>query len=220
MLADFLTKSVSRPVLSCSLRSLHVVGLGFLILTKGSADLGLFYASSGDSGLCAYSDADWGNCKQTRCSITGFIVSFNNCLIIWKTRKQPTVSLSTAEAKYKALTDLSTKVLWLRQFVKELSLCKLDGPTVVFDDNQGCINTASSDSNSNPRHMKHVEIQLHFIREVIQNGLIKVVYVPANKMLVDFMTKSVCRPTLVKCLEALNVLSLRARGDVENRAKC
>ncbi|MBW0535465.1 hypothetical protein O181_075180 [Austropuccinia psidii MF-1] len=185
---------------------------------KGTANLGLFYVSNGGSSLCAYSDADWGNCKRTRQSVTGFTISFNDCLIIWKTRKQPTVSLSTAEAEYKALTDLSTEVLWLRQFVMELSLCKLDGPTIIFNDNQGCINTASSDSNSNARRMKHVEIQLHFIREVIQNGLIKVVYIPTSKMLADFMTKSVCRPTLVKCLEALNVLSLRARGDVENRA--
>ncbi|MBW0505428.1 hypothetical protein O181_045143 [Austropuccinia psidii MF-1] len=155
---------------------------------KGTAGLGLFYASGGGSGLCAYSDADWGNCKQTRRSVTGFIISFNSCLVIWKTRKQPTVSLSTTEAEYKALTDLSTEVLWLRQFLKELSLCRLEGPTIVFDDNQGCIMTASSDTNSNTRRMKHVEIQLHFIREVIQNNLIKVVYVPTSKMLADFMT--------------------------------
>ncbi|MBW0495496.1 hypothetical protein O181_035211 [Austropuccinia psidii MF-1] len=78
---------------------------------RGTADLGLYYASSEDSGLCAYSDTDWGNCKQTRQSVTGFIVSLHNCLIIWKTRKQLTVSLSTAEAEYKALTDLSTELL-------------------------------------------------------------------------------------------------------------
>ncbi|MBW0531847.1 hypothetical protein O181_071562 [Austropuccinia psidii MF-1] len=108
---------------------------------RGTADLGLCYALSGDSGLCAYSDADWGNCRQTRRSVNGFVVSFHNCLIIWKTRKQLTVSSSTAEAKYKALTNLSTELLWLRQFVKELSLCQLNGPTTVFDDNQGCIST-------------------------------------------------------------------------------
>ncbi|MBW0478652.1 hypothetical protein O181_018367 [Austropuccinia psidii MF-1] len=187
---------------------------------KGTTYLGLLYALNKDSGFCAYSDADWGNCKHTRHSFTGFILSFNNCLIIWKTHKQPMVSLSTTKAEYKALTDLCTKVLWLRQFVKELCLCELDGPTTLFNDNQGCINMASSDRNSNTRRMKNVEIQLHFIREVIHNGLIKIVYVPTSKMLADSITNSVCRPTLVKCLEALSVLILRARGDVENREKC
>ncbi|MBW0541029.1 hypothetical protein O181_080744 [Austropuccinia psidii MF-1] len=73
--------------------------LHVLLYLKGTAGLGLFYASGGGSGLCAYSDADWGNCKQTRRSVTGFIISFNSCLVIWKTRKQPTVSLSTTEAE-------------------------------------------------------------------------------------------------------------------------
>ncbi|MBW0476654.1 hypothetical protein O181_016369 [Austropuccinia psidii MF-1] len=104
---------------------------------------------------------------STRRSVTGFIVTFNGCLVIWKTRKQPTVSLSTAEAEYKALTDLSAELLWLRKFIQELALHQVEGPIYVFSNNQACINTANSDSNCNNWRMKHVEIQLHFIREVI-----------------------------------------------------
>ncbi|MBW0545560.1 hypothetical protein O181_085275 [Austropuccinia psidii MF-1] len=185
-------------------------------LSQGTVDYGLHYTADGVGNICADSDADWGNCRETRRSITGFVISFKHCLVIWKTRKQHSVSLSTVEAEYKALMDLSTEVLWLQQFVKELSLCELVSPTTFFDHNQGCINTANSDSNSNTRHMKHVDIQLHFIREAIWNELIKVIYIPSDKMMADFMTKSVCRPALVKCLNALNVLSLRARGDVES----
>ncbi|MBW0505352.1 hypothetical protein O181_045067 [Austropuccinia psidii MF-1] len=184
---------------------------------RGTVAYGLHYATDRDGGLCDYSDADWGNCRQTRRSITGFVISFNHCLVVWKTCKQSSVSLSTAEAEYKALTDLSAEVLWLRQFAKELSLCDLNGPITVFEDNQGCINTANSDSNSNTRRMKHVDIQLHFIREVIRSGLIKVMYIPSERMLADFMTKSVGKPVLRKCLDALNILSMRARGDVDDQ---
>ncbi|MBW0581957.1 hypothetical protein O181_121672, partial [Austropuccinia psidii MF-1] len=136
-------------------------------------------------------------------------------LRVWKTRKQPTVSLSTAEAEYKALTDLTTELLWLRQFIEELSLGLINFPIDVFSDNQACINTANSDSNYNNRRMKHVEIQLHFIREVINQKKIRVTYVPTHDMLADFMTKSIGRTALNRCLGALNVLCLRARGDVE-----
>ncbi|MBW0524937.1 hypothetical protein O181_064652 [Austropuccinia psidii MF-1] len=66
-------------------------------------------------------------------STTGFVILIGDCLVTWKTRKQPTVSLSTSEAEYKALADLSTEVLWLRQLIQELNLMK------IFDDNQGCI---------------------------------------------------------------------------------
>ncbi|MBW0511856.1 hypothetical protein O181_051571 [Austropuccinia psidii MF-1] len=127
--------------------------------------------------------------RQTKRSITGYVISFNECLVISKTLKQLTVSLSMSEAEYKALTDLSAEVLWLRQFVQKLSLCFLEGPTVIFDNNQGCIITANSDSNSNTRRMEHVEIQLHFIREVIQENKIKVACVPTSEMLADFITK-------------------------------
>ncbi|MBW0552244.1 hypothetical protein O181_091959 [Austropuccinia psidii MF-1] len=128
----------------------------------------------------SYSDADWGNFPQTRRSITGFVITFNGCLVVWKTRKQPTVSLSTAEAEYKALTDLTTELLWLRQFIEELLLGLINFPIDVFSDNQACINTSNSDSNSNNRWMKHVEIQLHLIREVINQKKIRVTYVPSH----------------------------------------
>ncbi|MBW0536457.1 hypothetical protein O181_076172 [Austropuccinia psidii MF-1] len=182
---------------------------------KGSSHQSLVYPFKEVKGIRSYCDADWGNCCQTKRSVTGFIVTFNGCLVIWKTRKQPTVSLSTAEAEYKALTDLSAELLWLRQFTQELALHQVEGPIDVFSDNQACINTANSDSNCNNRRMKHVEIQLHFLREAINQKKIQVTYVPTNVMLADFMTKSVSRHALKQCLDALHVLCLRARGDVE-----
>ncbi|MBW0463326.1 hypothetical protein O181_003041 [Austropuccinia psidii MF-1] len=165
--------------------------------------------------LQSYSDTNWGNCRQTKWSITGFVITFNDCLAIWKTRKQLTVSLSTAEAEYKALTDLTTELLWLRKFIEQLSLSLINSPIDVFNDNQACINTANSDSNSNNRKMKHVVIQLHFIRKVINQKKIQVTYVPTHDMLADFMTKSVSRTSLRRCLGAFHILCLRARGDVE-----
>ncbi|MBW0478283.1 hypothetical protein O181_017998 [Austropuccinia psidii MF-1] len=170
--------------------------LYILCYLRGTVDYGLHYTADGVGDLCAYSDANWGNCRKTQRLITCFVISFKHCLVIWKTRKQHSVSFSTAEAEYKALMDLSTEILWLRQFLKELSLCELVSPTTIFDDNQGCINTANSDSNSNTRCMKHVDIQLHLIREVIWNELIKVIYIPSDEMLAYFMTKLVCRPAL------------------------
>ncbi|MBW0575172.1 hypothetical protein O181_114887 [Austropuccinia psidii MF-1] len=142
-----------------------------------------------------------------------------NCLITWKTRKQPTVSLSISEAEYKALADLSTEVLWLRQLIQELNLMKISKPVTIFDDNQECINTANGDCNSNGRRMKHIEIQLQFIREVIELGIIEVLYVPSCEMLADFLTKSVCRPALQKCLLSLGVLCQRDKGGVESESE-
>ncbi|MBW0490980.1 hypothetical protein O181_030695, partial [Austropuccinia psidii MF-1] len=110
----------------------------------------------------AYSDADWGNCRVSRRSVTGYLVTIHDNLVIWKTRKQPTVSLSSAEAKYEFLTDLSWKLTWFRQFCKEIGIYTENKPIIVHEDNQSCIDTANGNCNTNSRHMKHVDIQLHF----------------------------------------------------------
>ncbi|MBW0511801.1 hypothetical protein O181_051516 [Austropuccinia psidii MF-1] len=186
---------------------------------KGTYSFCLVYQRYQEAKVVAYSDADWGNCRITRQSTTGFVILMGNCLITWKTWKQPTVSLSTSEAEYKALADLGAEVLWLRQLIQELNLMETSKPVTIFDDNQGCINTANGDCNSNGRRMKHIEIQLHFIREVIKLGNMEVLYVPLSEMLADFLTKSVSRPALQKCLLSLGVLCQRGRGGVESESE-
>ncbi|MBW0538635.1 hypothetical protein O181_078350 [Austropuccinia psidii MF-1] len=175
---------------------------------NGSQDLGLSYGGKSHCGVSAYSDADWGNCQTTRRSITGYLACFNQCLVIWKTRKQPTVSLSTAEAEYKSLCDLTLELLWLTQWCEESGILLGSKPIPVYKDNQGCINTANGDSNVNAKHMKHVDIQLHFVKEAVKTGRIRLQYTPSKDMLADFLTKSVPKPILTHALSSLGVLSL------------
>ncbi|MBW0535573.1 hypothetical protein O181_075288 [Austropuccinia psidii MF-1] len=187
---------------------------GFLHVLRylnGSQDLGLVYGGKKQYGISAYGDADWGNCQVTRRSITGYLACFDQCLVIWKTRKQPTVSLSTAEAEYKSLCDLTAELLWLVQWCQESGISTCEGPIPVHEDNQGCINTANGDSNVNGKRMKHVDIQLHFVKEAVKSGRIRLQYTPSKDMLADFLTKSVPKPVLTQALDSLGVLSLGQR---------
>ncbi|MBW0483911.1 hypothetical protein O181_023626 [Austropuccinia psidii MF-1] len=88
-------------------------------------EIGLKYQKDIQEPIVAYSDADWGNCRITRRSTTGYLIKINDNLVIWKTRKQPTVSLSSAEAEYKSLTDLTSEILWLRHFCKEINISEV-----------------------------------------------------------------------------------------------
>ncbi|MBW0538331.1 hypothetical protein O181_078046, partial [Austropuccinia psidii MF-1] len=211
--------TATRPDLSFAVSSLlqfldrpgikHWQGfLHVLRYLSGSQDLGLTYGRRAQYGISAYSDADWGNCQTTQRSVTGYLACFNQCLVIWKTRKQPTVSLSTAEAEYRSLCDLTSELLWLRQWCQECGLAHSDGPIPVHEDNQGCINTANGDSNVNSRRMKHVDIQLHFVKEAIKCGRIQLRYTPSKEMLADFLTKSVPKPVLIHALDSLGVFRL------------
>ncbi|MBW0515830.1 hypothetical protein O181_055545 [Austropuccinia psidii MF-1] len=172
---------------------------------KGTSTIGLNYCRDNQEPPTAYSDADWGNSRVSRCSVTGYLITIHNNLVIWKKRKQPTVSLSLAEAGYKALTDLACELMWFRQFCKEISINTEDKPILVNEDNQGCIDTANGDLNTNSQQMNYVDIQLHFIREVISSSIICLIYTPTTSMLEDFLTKAVCRPALQKTMNCLRL---------------
>ncbi|MBW0470290.1 hypothetical protein O181_010005 [Austropuccinia psidii MF-1] len=104
---------------------------------KGTSTIGLTYFRDNQEPPTAYLDTDWGNFRVSRRSVTGYLITIHNNLVIWKTRKQPTVSLSLAEVEYKALTDLACELMWFRQLCKEISINTEDKPIVVHEDNQG-----------------------------------------------------------------------------------
>ncbi|MBW0521160.1 hypothetical protein O181_060875 [Austropuccinia psidii MF-1] len=125
---------------------------------------GLLYSKVPCEGITTYSNADLGNCRVSQQFVSGYLETLKGFLLFWKTWKQPYVSLSTAEAEYKALCDLTSELLWLCRLVKEFCLFSTIYPIVVQEDNQSCINAANGDCNVNKKRMKHVIIKLHFIK--------------------------------------------------------
>ncbi|MBW0497526.1 hypothetical protein O181_037241 [Austropuccinia psidii MF-1] len=98
---------------------------GFLHALKylnQTQNMGLVYSCESKEGIRVYSNTDRVNCQETRRSVTGFLVTFEQSLVIWKTRKQPTVSISTSKAEYKALCDLTSELSWFCQWCLECSL--------------------------------------------------------------------------------------------------
>ena len=80
---------------------LHLNALHHLLrYLKSSLGQGLLFSSSSQLKLMAYADADWGNCPDTRRSVTGYCVFLGNSLVSWKSKKQPTVSRSSVKAEY------------------------------------------------------------------------------------------------------------------------
>ncbi|MBW0537004.1 hypothetical protein O181_076719 [Austropuccinia psidii MF-1] len=144
------------------------VFLHVLKYLRGTQEVGLFYSRQGPPGLIAFSNADWGNCHVTRRSTSGFLAQLHGCLVFWKTRKQPSVLISTVEAEYKSLCDLTSEILWFRQWCHEANIFCFHNAITIWEDNQSCIKTANGNCNVNSKRMKHVDIQLHFVKEVIQ----------------------------------------------------
>ena len=98
---------------------------------KGTRSLGLNYFAQNYFSLTAFCDADWASDKNDRRSTTGYIFQLAGAPITWKSKKQQTVALSTAEAEYMALGDAVKEILWLLQLSDQLKI-KFDSVPIIF----------------------------------------------------------------------------------------
>ncbi|MBW0586626.1 hypothetical protein O181_126341, partial [Austropuccinia psidii MF-1] len=145
---SFAISALSQFLESPGIQHWHAF-LHVLKYLKGTSSIGLTYCRNNQEPPTAYSDADWGNRRVSRQSVTGYLVTIHNNLVICKTRKQPTISLSSAESEYKSLTDLSFKLMWFRQLCKEIPIYTENRPIIVHEDNQGWIGTENGDCKTN-----------------------------------------------------------------------
>ena len=163
---------------------------------QGTLHLKLTYSfgasSQGIGALHGFCDADFGGDIDSRRSTTGYAMLFGPALVAWSSRLQPTVAQSSTEAEYMALSECVNEVTWLRNLYTDLHHPQ-QGPTVIFEDNQGAIKIASNHLLS--RRSKHIDIKHHLIREHIAAGAVKVSYVRTASQKADCLTKGV--PTAV-----------------------
>ncbi|POW16678.1 hypothetical protein PSTT_01147 [Puccinia striiformis] len=172
---------------------------------SGTGEMGLTFNKEEESELKAYVVADWGNCLVTRRSVTGYVAMSGNHLLSWKSNKQDTVSLSSAKAEYKALSDLSREIIWISSLVNETKVLKSPTQVKIYVDNKAAIDLANSETAQNSFRTKHMDIRLHFVREHVQSKLLRLQYIKSNSNPADFLTKPVGRCTIRRSLQILNV---------------
>ena len=124
--------------------------------------MGVHIVRSSENFMNAFVDAHWAKCVVTRKSVTEFCVSLNGSMISWKTKKQNTLSKSSAEAEYRALASVTSEIVQILKILKDINWEHFM-PVKVFCDSQAAIKIAA-----NPvfhERTKHLEIDLHFVRE-------------------------------------------------------
>jgi len=154
---------------------------------KGAPAKGLFYLVNNPHKLQAFSDSDWATCNTTRKSITGYCVFYGKCLISWKSKKQNSVSRCSTEAEYRALASLACELQWLKYIAANLTM-SIPMPFAVYCDNQYAIQQAKNPSFH--ERTKHIEVDCHFIRSKVHEGLLILSHVPSKHQLADMLTKS------------------------------
>ena len=171
---------------------------------KGTANHGLLISKTNSRTLYSYSNSDWRIDLDTRRSTSGILHRIGTTSIAWSSKLQPTISLSSTEAEYKALTEASKDIIHYRRLLQELGYLDKN-PTILLNDNQSSIKLVK-----NPimhARTKHIEIQHHFIREVANAGILQVEFTPTVTQLVDFLTKPLPYKSFVQNRELAGVIS-------------
>ena len=166
--------------------------------------LGLTLTASASTDLVAYSDADWASCPDTRRSTSGYCVYLGPSLISWSSKRQPTVSRSSAEAEYRAVANAVAECSWIRQLLQEL-LCDVHKPTLVYCDNVGAVYLSANPVHH--RRTKHIELDIHFVREQVALGRVRILHVPTTQQFSDVMTKGLPTPVFEEFRSSLCVSS-------------
>ena len=140
--------------------------------------------------LKAYTDSEYSGDPDNRISVSGMIIFLQNSPVMWRSKAQRSVTLSTAEAEYVALSEATADVIFLKQVLEEMGLTvKL--PISVYVDNVGAMFMVENPSTTG--RAKHVNIRYHFVREYVRDGIIKVEFVRSGENLADGFTKNVNR---------------------------
>ena len=138
--------------------------------------------------LTMYTDSDWAGDKETRRSISGFIIFFMDCPIVWRSKQQSSVTLSSTEAEYVALSEAAKEIKFISQVLVSMGM-KVKYPIIVKVDNVGAIFMSENISATN--RTRHVDARYHFVYELVEDGLILIQFVCTKDNKADPFTKNV-----------------------------
>jgi histone deacetylase 1/2 len=185
------------------LRKQHLAAIKRILrYVKGMLSHGLQLHSSSPTSMVTYTDADWTGCPDTRCSTSGFCVYLDDNLISRSSKRQHTVSHSSADAEYRAVANTIVEATWICQLLHELHR-PFPPATVVF-----CDNVSSVYMSTNPvqyQRTKHIEIDLYFVRDRVSMGQVCGLHVPLSRQFADILTKDLPSPLFLDFRSNLNV---------------
>ncbi|GKF38814.1 ribonuclease H-like domain-containing protein, partial [Tanacetum coccineum] len=157
-----------------------------LCYVQGTLEFGLqLYASSGSS-LAAYSDADWAGCHATRRSTSRYCVFMGENLLSWSAKRQHTLLRSSTEAEYWGVANVVDETAWLHNLLRELYTPLLTA-TLVYCDIVSAVYLFANPVQH--QRAKLIEIDIHFVRDMVAMGHVRVLHVPSRYQYADIFTK-------------------------------
>ncbi|GAV82042.1 hypothetical protein CFOL_v3_25495 [Cephalotus follicularis] len=136
---------------------------------KSSPGRGILFSQNSHLTVEAYTDADWAGCPDDRRSTSGYCTFVGGNLVTWRSKKQMVVARSSVEAEYRSVAHGICELLWLQGLLADLNF-SVQSPMKLFCDTKSAISIAHNPVQHD--RTKHVEIDRHFIKEKLEQGVI------------------------------------------------
>nr|GEZ18018.1 retrovirus-related Pol polyprotein from transposon TNT 1-94 [Tanacetum cinerariifolium] len=166
---------------------------------KGTINKGLWYSKDTDMSLTAYVDADHAGCQDTRRSTSGSARFLGDKLVSWSSKKQKSIAISSTEAEYIFLSGCCSQILWMHSQLIDYGFQFNKIP--LYCDNKSAI--ALCCNNVQHSRAKHIYICCHFIKELVENGIVELYFVQTKYQLADILTKPLPRERFNFLIEKL-----------------
>ncbi|KAL0266971.1 UNVERIFIED_CONTAM: hypothetical protein PYX00_009368 [Menopon gallinae] len=176
---------------------------------KATPELGIKY-SRNVKQLEAFTDSDWAGNVDDRRSCSGNVLMLAGGPISWMSKLQSSVSLSTMEAEYVAIREVTKEVVYVSRLINHMLFRHyVKEPISVYCDNQSAIELSK-----NPvfhKRSKHIDIAYHYARELVEKGKIELKYLRTDEMIADVFTKPLSKVKHNKFVKML--MDNRARSE-------
>jgi hypothetical protein len=154
--------------------------------------------------LIGWTDSDYAGDLNDRKSTSGYVFMLGTGAVSWSSKKQPIVTLSTTEAEYVAAAACACQCVWMRSVLKHLQVEQGEGTTIL------CDNSSSIKLSKNPvmhGRCKHIDARFHFLRDLVKDGTVELMYCKSEDQIADLMTKPLKLETFCKLRSMLGMVA-------------
>lgn len=172
---------------------------------KGTLDYGIWYKRGSAAELKVFTDSDYAGDVDGRKSTSGYTFMMSGGAVAWSSKKQSVVALSTTEAEYIAAAICACQVIWMRRILQEMEFALEDNVTTILCDNTSTIKLSVNQVFYN--RSKHMDVRYHFLRNLVNDGVVRLEYCGTQDQLADIFTKPLKKDSFQKFRAALGICS-------------
>ena len=167
---------------------------------KGTSNVALCYGGS-DLTVRGYVDSDFTGDLNKSKSTTGYVFTLAGGAVSWVSKLQTVVALSTTEAEYMSATQACKEAVWIQGLLEELGYKQEN--IILFCDNQSALHIARNPAFHS--RTKHIRVQYHFVREVVEEGSVDMQKIHTDENLADAMSKPINADKFKWCRSAIGL---------------